>query len=211
MFVCSFCSSELSWYRRNSPWCVRTCIRSMAMISVQDPKLNNKLKSMFFIVLCQAVDGMWAVKVNDTTEGVLAKWSISLEAVHRAGFKIQFAIDALRKVVSSWGTTTMFLWASFSAFRWVPAMFHSMSYGYEVVWNKGRYVHGPVWEARFASPINPFGSVIRNVLNPKPLTISDCNNFRLCSCSFTVQLKWNIVYAVSCMRTLFWAFLVMSQ
>lgn len=61
--------------------------------------LSPSQKALLFLPLCQAVEGICTTKVVDVTEGKLIKWWISIKAVFRAGFKVQFAVDALRTAV----------------------------------------------------------------------------------------------------------------
>lgn len=61
--------------------------------------LSPSQKALLFLPVCQAIEGICSTKVRDITEGKLIKRWISIKAVCRAGFKIQFAINALRIVV----------------------------------------------------------------------------------------------------------------
>lgn len=61
-----------------------------------ESRLSPMLMSVFFLHLCQTVESMWAITVLDVTEEQLVNWWISLKAVRKAGFKAQFAIDALK-------------------------------------------------------------------------------------------------------------------
>ncbi|PKI76144.1 hypothetical protein CRG98_003505 [Punica granatum] len=67
-----------------------------------ETKLSVSLKALMLLPLCQAVEGLCSTKVIDITESDLMDWCICVKAVHRAGFKIQFIVDALKVVVRAY-------------------------------------------------------------------------------------------------------------
>ncbi|KAF2315057.1 hypothetical protein GH714_038046 [Hevea brasiliensis] len=61
--------------------------------------LSPKLKSIIFCFLCSVIHRMRTTKVVDITEGILQEWWACLKFVQLAGFRIQFIIDHLKRVI----------------------------------------------------------------------------------------------------------------
>jgi hypothetical protein len=71
-------------------------------VSVDTKSLSPRVKMFLFVILCRTIDNMCKTRVLDISEGRLIKWGKYLKALQSAGFKIQFAMDRLHRVVRAY-------------------------------------------------------------------------------------------------------------
>ncbi|KAL7162419.1 hypothetical protein ACSBR2_042830 [Camellia fascicularis] len=61
--------------------------------------LSRKVKMLYIMTVCDAIDSMCNTKVVDITANVLVSWFHSFNLGQYAGFEIEFAFDRLKRVV----------------------------------------------------------------------------------------------------------------
>ena len=67
-----------------------------------ESKLSGKVKAIFFLYLCLAMEKICTTMVLRVTEDKLILWWCYIKAVYNAGFKVQFAVDYLKRVVHAY-------------------------------------------------------------------------------------------------------------
>lgn len=63
---------------------------------------SPRVKMFLFVILCRTIDNMCKTRVLDISEDQLIIWWKYLKALQSAGFKIQFALDRLHRVVRAY-------------------------------------------------------------------------------------------------------------
>ncbi|KAF5454857.1 hypothetical protein F2P56_024491 [Juglans regia] len=67
-----------------------------------DTNLSPGVKIFLFVILCGTLSSMYDTRVLDISEDLLMNWWNYLKALKSAGFKIQFAIDHLKRVARAY-------------------------------------------------------------------------------------------------------------
>ncbi|KAG7961760.1 hypothetical protein I3843_09G032800 [Carya illinoinensis] len=67
-----------------------------------DTTLSPGVKIFLFVILCGTISSMCDTRVMDIKEDLLGNWWYYLKALKSAGFKIQFAIDHMKRVVRAY-------------------------------------------------------------------------------------------------------------
>ncbi|KAJ7946756.1 Zinc finger, PHD-type domain containing protein [Quillaja saponaria] len=67
-----------------------------------ESKLSSVLKGIGFFYLCRVIRSMLATRVTYATEDLLGHWFYVLNVVQRMGFKVDFAMDRLKRVTQAY-------------------------------------------------------------------------------------------------------------